>query len=138
MKLVLPAGQPRAGQRGPVALATLRDDAWVTSAAGTGHHALVVGTCRSLGGYEPDLRHRSNDAEVQLDLVRTTGAVALLPALALPPADPALAVRDVTEATIRRRLMVITRNNPAAPALSTFLATVRDQAHRLDGPPGAR
>ena len=28
---------------------------------------MVVGTGRSLGGYEPDLRYRSNDADVQLD-----------------------------------------------------------------------
>jgi DNA-binding transcriptional LysR family regulator len=95
------------------------------------HHALVVDTCRSLGGYEPDLRHRSNDADVQLELVRSAGAVTLMPALALPAADPTLAVRDVAEADIRRRLMVITRDNPPAPALSTFLAAVTEQAYRL-------
>jgi DNA-binding transcriptional LysR family regulator len=115
-----------------VALAALREDAWCATPAGTGLHALVVGTCRSHGGYEPDLRHRSNDADVLLDLVRATGAVALLPALALPPADPVLAVRDVRDAVIRRRLMVVTRNGPRAPALDTFLAAVRDRAYRLD------
>ena len=84
LKLVLPAAHPCAEHGGPVAMTALKEAVWVASATGTGHHALVVGTCRSLGGYEPDLRHRSNDADVQLELVRTTGAVALMPTLALP------------------------------------------------------
>jgi hypothetical protein len=83
------------------------------------------------GGYEPDLRHRSNDADVQLELVRTTGAVALMPATTLPAADPALAIRDIAKAAITRRLMIITRDSPTAPALSTFLTAVRDQARQL-------
>jgi DNA-binding transcriptional LysR family regulator len=128
LRLVLPAAHPCAEHGGPVALAALREDVWVASATGTGHHALVVGTCRSLGGYEPDLRHRSNDADVQLELVRTTGAVALMPTLALPAADPAIAVRDITEAAVTRRLMIITRDGRTPPALDTYLATVRDQA----------
>jgi DNA-binding transcriptional LysR family regulator len=135
LKLVLPAAHPCAQHDGAVAVTALRDDVWVASATGTGHHALVVGTCRSLGGYEPDLRHRSNDADVQLELVRTTGAIALMPAVTLPAADPALAIRDIAEAAISRRLMIITRDSPTAPALSTFLAAVREQAHRLGQPP---
>ncbi|HEY8371207.1 MAG TPA: LysR family transcriptional regulator [Pseudonocardiaceae bacterium] len=135
LKLVLPVTHPAAGHGGPVAVADLRDDVWVASAAGTGHHALVVGTCRSLGGYEPDLRHRSNDADVQLELVRTAGAVALLPSLTLPAADPTLAIRDVAEADIGRRLVVITREGPTPPALGAFLTAIREQARRLDREP---
>jgi DNA-binding transcriptional LysR family regulator len=139
LRLVLPSAHPSARDGGPVAVAGLRDDVWAASAAGTGHHAMVVGTCRALGGYEPDLRHRSNDADVQLELVRATGAVALLPQLTLPAADPALAVRDVAETALGRRLFVITREGPMAPALGTFLAGVTDQARRLatSGSPGS-
>jgi DNA-binding transcriptional LysR family regulator len=137
LKLVLPAGHPAASDGGPVAISDLHDEVWAASAAGTGHHALVVGICRSLGGFEPDLRHRSNDADVQLELVRRTGAVALLPALTLPAADPALAVRDV-DASIGRRLVVVTRDRPAPPALDAFLTAVREQANRLGhGPSGS-
>jgi hypothetical protein len=57
--------------------------------------------------------------------------VALLPALALPEADPALAIRDVAGAVINRRLMVLTRDSPTAPALATFLTAVTEQAHQL-------
>jgi DNA-binding transcriptional LysR family regulator len=139
LRLVLPAGHPRAADEEPVALAALRDDAWVASPADTGLHALVVGACRRLGGYEPDLRHRSNDADVLLDLVRTTGAVALLPALTLPPADAAVAIRDVADAVIRRRLITASRDSPTAPALDVLLAAVREQARRLgDGSAAGR
>lgn len=127
LSLVLRIDHPQAGRGDAVPIASLRDDVWVSSASGTGHHAVVVGTCRSLGGFEPDLRHRSNDAEVQLDLVRTAGAVALLPTLTLPSDDPSLAVRPL-RASLGRRLVVVTREGPATPALETFLAAVRDQA----------
>ena len=136
-KLVLPAAHPLARRGGPVPLAALRGEAWVTSAEGTGHHAMVVGTCRALGGYEPDVRHRAGDAEIQLELVRTTGAVALLPVLALPAADATLAVRDVAEAVVGRRLVAVTRDVPATPALSTFLAAVEEQVRRLGEHVGA-
>ncbi|WP_432519274.1 LysR family transcriptional regulator [Kineococcus sp. SYSU DK006] len=137
LELVLPAAHPLAQHGGPVPLAALHGEAWATSAEGTGHHAMVVGTCRALGGYEPDVRHRAGDAEIQLELVRTTGAVALLPALALPVADATLAVRDVAEAVVGRRLVAVTRDVPATPALTAFLAAVEAQVHRLDERAGA-
>jgi DNA-binding transcriptional LysR family regulator len=133
LRLVLPASHPQARRRRAVHLESLRDDVWVSSAAGTGHHALVLSTCRSLGGYEPDLRHRSNDADVQLELVRSTGAVALLPPLTLPADDPALAVRGIADGEVSRRLSLITRDGPQPPALRAYLDAVRDAARRLPG-----
>jgi DNA-binding transcriptional LysR family regulator len=131
LRLVLPADHPCAAAGGPVAMADLRDQVWASSAVGTGHHALVVGACRSLGGFDPDIRHRSNDADVQLATVRLAGAVALLPPLTLPVDDPALAVRDIAEGAVGRRLMVVTREGSAAPALSAFLDAVSEQGQRL-------
>jgi DNA-binding transcriptional LysR family regulator len=133
LQLVLPAAHPLARGHAPVAADALREEVWAASEEGTGHHEMVVGTCRSRGGFEPDVRHRSNDADVQLELVRATGAVALLPALAVPPADPALAVREVAGAALRRRLVVVTRDAPATPALAAFLAAVTDRARALGG-----
>ena len=137
LRLVLPATHPLAAPGGPVAVAMLRSDVWTASAEGTGHHAMVVATCRSLGGYEPDLRHRSNDADVQLELVRVAAAVALMPALTLPPNDPAIAVREVAEASLGRRLVVVTRASPPAPALTALLSAVTHQAHTLGSAPSA-
>lgn len=131
LRLVLPADHRLARRRRAVPLAALRDEVWVASAAGTGHHALVLSTCRSLGGYEPDLRHRSNDADVQLELVRTTGAVALLPPLTLPAHDPGLAVRDLAKGSVSRRLSLITREGPRPPALRAYVDALADVARRL-------
>ncbi|BCJ47200.1 LysR family transcriptional regulator [Actinoplanes ianthinogenes] len=131
VRVILPAGHPLAAGGGPVPIAGLRDDVWTAADEGTGHHAMVVGTCRALGGYDPDLRHYSNDADVQLELVRLTGAVALMPPLALPAVDPAIAVRDVAEGRIGRRLVVVTRDTPPSPALTAFLSAVTDQARRF-------
>jgi DNA-binding transcriptional LysR family regulator len=131
LKLTLPAAHPLAAPGGPVSIAALREEVWADSEPNTGHHALVLSTCRSLGGFEPDLRHHSNDADVQLELVRAASAVALMPALTLPPGDSALAVRDIAEAVIRRRLVVITRESPVGPALDAFLAAVRNQGQLL-------
>lgn len=131
LRLVLPVDHPQAGAGDAVPLAALQGDVWVSSEVSTGHHALVVGSCRALGGYEPDVRHHSNDADVQLELVRVAGAVALMPALTLPATDPALAFRSVAEAVIRRRLVVVTRDGMRAPALDAFLEAVRAGAARL-------
>jgi DNA-binding transcriptional LysR family regulator len=139
LKLVLPTDHRLARPGGPVALSELQDEVWVASDRGTGHHDMVVGSCRSIGGYEPDVRHRSNDADVQLELVRITGAVALLPALTLPTtADPALAIRDVAEQRLGRRLVVVRRDGPSAPALTAFLTVVTSQAHHLDNKDGRK
>ena len=45
-------------------------------------------TCRELGGFEPDIRHRTNDATVSLALAARGLAVTLLPELALRGHDP--------------------------------------------------
>ena len=136
--LVLPAAHPLARGGGPVPLVALRGEVWAASAEGTGHHAMVVGTCRALGGYEPDVRHRAGDAEIQLELVRTTGAVALLPALTLPAADPAVAIREVAGAVVGRRLVAVTRDGHPAPALTAFLAAVTDRVRALGSASPAR
>jgi DNA-binding transcriptional LysR family regulator len=135
IRLALPAAHPLAAPGGPVAVTALRDEVWTSSADGTGHHAMVIGTCRALGNYEPDLRHRSNDADVQLELVRAGAAVALLPPITLPPHDPAIAVRDIAETTLRRRLVAVTRDTPPAPALTAYLAAVTAQATAMTTQP---
>ena len=123
--VVLPARHRLARPARPVAIAELRAEIWTASAEGTGHHAMVIGTCRSLGGYEPDLRHRSNDADVQLELVRAGAAVALMPPLTMPAKDRALAIRSVADLRLSRRLVAVTRDTPAAPALTALMAAVR-------------
>lgn len=138
LKLVLPARHPRARAKAPVDVADLRDDVWTASAATTGHHALVLATCRSAGGFDPDVRHRSNDADAQLELVRSAGAIALLPALLLPRDDRTLAIRDVAHADVRRQLVALTGERAHAPALDAVLDAIRHQAGRITTAPRRR
>ncbi|MFB4420801.1 LysR family transcriptional regulator [Streptomyces sp. QL37] len=127
-RLVLPAQHPLAAGPGPVSLSALRDAVWASSSAGTGHHAMVVGTCRAHGGFDPDLRHQSDDADVQLELVRTAGAVTLLPDLTLPTGDRLLAIRDIAETGLSRRLYVVTREQSSTtPALSAYIQALLGQ-----------
>ncbi len=129
--VVLPAAHPRSRGRGPVNLTTLRDDVWVASASGTGHHARVLAACRDLGGFEPELRHRSNDADLQLEFVRRTGAVALMPRLTVPRDDPTMAVRRVANGDVTRSLILLTREYPTSGALAHVLKSIRAQARTL-------
>jgi DNA-binding transcriptional LysR family regulator len=131
LHLVLAPDHPLAAGAVPIAPTALRDQRWVTSPEGTGHHAMVVGTCRALGGFEPDVRHQATDCDIQLALVRTTGAIALLPALTLPRHDPTLAVRDIAGAGLRRRLLAYTREGPRSPALTALLAAAAEQLDAL-------
>src|SRR5215208_5070204 len=82
--LVLPARHPAARRhRGAVPLAELAGQAWTTGHAGMGWEEIVQRTCRGLGGFEPDIRHRTNDAGISLAVVARGMAVSMLPELAL-------------------------------------------------------
>ena len=58
--------------------------------------------CRALGGFEPDIRHRSNDLLILLTLVANGLAVTLLPDLVRPEREPGAVARDVAEAPLTR------------------------------------
>ena len=80
-------GPPRAA-RGPpggarhrdaVPLAELAGEAWTTGHPGTAWEDITERTCRGLGGFDPDIRHRTNDSVLSLALVADGQAVTLLP-----------------------------------------------------------
>ena len=97
--LVLPERHPAVRRhRGAVPLAELAGEAWATGHAGMGWEQMLQRACRALGGFEPDIRFRANDATVSLALVARGLAVTLLPALPLPPAGgPGIALRPIAE-----------------------------------------
>ena len=85
--LMLPADHPAARRRKRTArLADLAGEAWTTGYPGAGWEQVVQRTCRELGGFEPDIRHRTNDSVISLALVAAGQAVMLLPELV--GADP--------------------------------------------------
>src|SRR5919202_1897000 len=75
--LVLPADHP-AARRHPeaVTLADLRGEGWAAGHPGQGLGAMTPPGCRELGGFDPDVRHRTNDATVSVALVARGLAVA--------------------------------------------------------------
>lgn len=126
---MLPADHPLARRRRSVPLAALRDASWAAGNPGTGHRDLLTRTCRSLGSFEPDLRHRSNDLLVLLAFVRDAGAAALLPELGGADDDPTLAVRGMQEGRVTRTVWALTRTGTSTqPALAVALTAVREAA----------
>ena len=68
---------------GPVPLAELAGEPWATGYPGGGMAALVRRVCNQHGGFEPDVRHQTNELTMLLALVAAGHAVTLLPELAL-------------------------------------------------------
>jgi DNA-binding transcriptional LysR family regulator len=123
VRLVLPATHPLADRRA-VPMRALADADWAACQPGTGHREMLIRACRRLGGFEPRLRHASDDFLILFELVRTTGACALLPDLVLDSGAPGVAVRDIAEGSIGREVFLITRatRTPAVAAVAAALA----------------
>jgi DNA-binding transcriptional LysR family regulator len=62
-----------------VPLAELAGAAWTTGHTGMGWEEMTQRTCRQHGGFDPDIRYRTNDATVSLALVARGMAVTLFP-----------------------------------------------------------
>jgi DNA-binding transcriptional LysR family regulator len=130
VRLVLPARHPAARRHcDAVPLADLAGDAWTTGEAGMGWDEMTWRTCRSLGGFDPDVRHRTYDATVSVALVARGLAVTMLPALALPERVPGVALRAIAEAHVERGILGITRAADAArPSMGALLDAIGDAA----------
>ncbi|MEO6512600.1 MAG: LysR family transcriptional regulator [Nocardioides sp.] len=127
VRLVMPEGHPLARRR-KVPLAALAEQPWAACQPGTGHREMQIRTCRQLGGFEPDLRYASDDFLILLELVRTTGACALLPDLVLGYDAPGVVVRDAAEGTIGRTVFLLTRS-----ARTPAVRVVTDALHHQSG-----
>lgn len=123
--LALPSRHRRARGGEPVSLAPFADEPWVAGHAGTGHAALVEHMCNRLGGYAPDIRHRSDDVMIMRALVGSGRAVTLLPAL-IGTATPQVAVRPLAEGGLSRAIFTAVR---AAGADMPAVVAVREALH---------
>jgi DNA-binding transcriptional LysR family regulator len=128
VRVVLPvdhvlAGSPR------VALSALSEAAWAGGQPRTGHREMQIRACRELGGFEPDIRHASDDLLILLELVRTGGACSLLPDLVHADRDPSVAVRSLEEGRLTRDVFLLTRR-ARSPAIEAVAAALHDAARR--------
>ena len=133
--LVLPARHGAARRhRRAVPLAELANEAWTTGHPRMGWEEVTQRVCRRHGGFDPDIRHRTNDANIGLALVASGLAVAMVPELALPERHPGIALREIEEATVTRAIFAATRATDAArPSIQALVSSVRDAAEAAKG-----
>jgi DNA-binding transcriptional LysR family regulator len=137
VRIVLPARHPLA-RRFPEAIpiGELAGEAWTTGHAGLGWDEMTRRTCQALGGFDPDVRHRTNDAAISLAVVARGLAVSMLPDLALPPRHAGIRLRDIADVTIDRAIFAATRSTDAArPSTQALLAAVKDAVTALADEP---
>ena len=114
--------------------------AWAAAQPGSGQAEMTLRSCGRLGGFEPDLRHRSNDLLVLLQLVRRTGAAALLPDLIEADDDPTVVLRTPREGRIEREVFGLQRpQSTSRPAVAAFTAVLDEVVSaRAAAPPRGR
>ncbi|MGZ5338420.1 MAG: LysR family transcriptional regulator [Thermoleophilaceae bacterium] len=133
VRLVLPEHHPAAlRHRQAVPLAELADDAWTTGHRDTGWEEIIERTCRELGGFDPDIRHRTHDSVTSLAVVANGQGVTLLPELVAPDAQPGVTVRAIAEGSVHRIIFMATRTADAKrPSVQALRAAVRSAAADL-------
>jgi DNA-binding transcriptional LysR family regulator len=101
----------------------LAHEPWTTGHPGMAWEEVTRRACRELGGFEPDIHHRTNDATVSLALVARGLAVALVPSLAVPGDHPGVVLKPTG---VKRRILAVVREADAArPSVQTLVAGVR-------------
>lgn len=126
--VVLPARHP-AARHDAVPLAALRDAVWTSGHPEMGWEEMMRRTCRLHGGFEPDIRHRANDAIVSLALVGSGLAVTMLPDFVLPERRRDVAIRPVAGDPVDRTIYAVTRTaDTARPSTQALRAAVSRRA----------
>jgi DNA-binding transcriptional LysR family regulator len=130
--VALAPGHPLARRR-RVALTALADERWAVPREGTGFAGMVVHACRWLGGFDPDIRHRSNDLRILIALAGSGDAAALVPALGHEEGTPGVALREIAERRLRRSVFSTHRRAAAErPTVAALRRILREVA--LDSP----
>ena len=130
--VAVPQDHPLA--RGPeIALADLAGERWATSRAETAFAEMVVGACRTLGRFEPEIRYRANNIGTLLSLVASGHAVAMIPGLGNVAAHAGAAVRTVAEKPLARRIFIaVRRSSTPRPALTAVADALVETAAAMD------
>jgi DNA-binding transcriptional LysR family regulator len=134
--VVLPEGHPVARRHTDVVpVSELAGEIWTTGHRGTPWEEMTSGTCRQLGGFDPDVRHRTNDSVLSLALVAQGLAVTLLPDLNAPGRHPGVVARGIADGAVHRTIFAATRRTDAErPSVQALLAAVRAAASGLGWP----
>ncbi len=133
VNVVLPEHHPALKRHtGAVPLAELANEPWASGHPAMGWEEMTQRICRELGGFEPDIRFRANDANVSLALVARGLALALIPDLPLTGGRPGVAIRPIAESEVTRAIFAVTRAADAArPSTQALLAAIRTAVRQL-------
>ena len=127
----VPAGHP-AARREAIAFADLEGEEWAGGVLGTAWNDMLARACRSIGGFEPDIRHHVDDVRLILGLVAAGGAVALVPSLGwLNEIEGVVWRRPADGALDRRIVTAVRRGTGQRPAQQAVFDALADQARRL-------
>ena len=95
---------------------------------------MTVRTCRELGGFDPDIRHRTNDSVISLALVAAGQAVTLMPRMVGLDDRPGVTVRAITEGSVDRMIFMATRAaDTQRPSVRALRDAIRERAAELPG-----
>ena len=132
VRVALAASHPAAAAGGPVALAELAGAAWAAGDPGGGMAELTRRVCHAYGGFEPHIRHHTNELTMLLALVARGQATTLLPDLALAGAVEDVAVRPIAGADLTRTVFTAARTgSDRRPALAAVRDALRAAAAAL-------
>jgi DNA-binding transcriptional LysR family regulator len=133
LQVILPEDHEASRRRTrTVALRDLADEIWTTGHPGTPWAELTKAACRSLGGFDPDVRYRTNDSVLSLGLVARGLAVTLLPELVSRGAGAGVVSRALAGGSVYRTIFAATRAAHARrPSVRALLAAVRGAARDL-------
>jgi len=108
------------------------DEVWVTAREGSWFAAMVARSCRAVGGFEPVVRHRTNDLRLLFELVAGGRGVALVPALGRGWLAPGVELHPLAGPPLERRIFTAVRRgtgaHPAIAALGEALTARAEQA----------
>jgi DNA-binding transcriptional LysR family regulator len=127
----VPTGHP-AAQKERISFADLRGEQWAGGELGTAWNDMIWRACRSIGGYEPDIRHHVDDVRLILGLVAARGAVGLVPALGWHGDIEGVVSRPPAERPLERRIFTaVRRGTGERPAHRAVREALAEQAAAL-------
>src|SRR5919107_6064359 len=108
VRVAVQADHP-AARGATVTLTDLADAPWAAGDPGGGMAELVRRVCNGHGGFEPYIRHHTNELGMLLALVEHGQAVTLLPEIALLDAPAAVAARPIEGLALGRTVFTAAR-----------------------------
>jgi DNA-binding transcriptional LysR family regulator len=122
---------PAARTRDTLSLGHLADAAWASGQVDTDINAVLRNICNRLGGFDPDIRHHSDDGLILGAIVGSSEAVTLLPAL-FAPVLPNLHTQEIHEEPLHRTVFAASRAASAhSPAVAAVREALRDAAAEI-------